>query len=244
MEAEWFENWFGSPWYAILYKDRDVSEAQHFAQNLLQHLQPASHASMLDIACGEGRLSIELAHRGYSVTGLDLSQLSIGRALRHDAENLHFYVHDMREPFRINYFDYAFSFFTSFGYFATTHDNMRAAKSFASGLKPGGTLVLDYLNRDYILDRWNPLQTVVKGDYTFHIHKEYKDGFFLKNIRVPDADGKARAFQERVAAFSKDDLVSLFTEAGLQHAETFGSYQLDDYHEKHSPRLILTFKKA
>src|SRR6478672_4804570 len=139
-EPHWFESWFGSPYYRILYQHRDELEAEAFVDHLMDYLQPLPGSRMVDIACGEGRFSIELAERGYDVTGIDLSHQSIEHAKAHENDNLHFYVHDMRMPFYINYFDYAFNFFTSFGYFAHARDHQLAAKSFAAGLKKNGLL--------------------------------------------------------------------------------------------------------
>src|SRR5690606_4994425 len=97
--------------------NRDEQEAQSFIEKLLNHLQPPASSKMLDIACGDGRHAVQLADYGYNVTGIDLSHLSIEKAKASENDHLEFHVHDMRMPFYINYFDYAFNFFTSFGYF-------------------------------------------------------------------------------------------------------------------------------
>lgn len=149
-DSNWFERWFASPYYRILYQNRDELEAEEFVASLINYLQPLPGSSMVDIACGEGRFSVGLAERGFDVTGIDLSHTSIEIAKANESENLRFFVHDMRMPFYINYFDYALNFFTSFGYFANKRDHQLAAKSFAKGLKKGGILVLDYLNSELI----------------------------------------------------------------------------------------------
>ena len=113
--GDWFEQWFGSPYYRILYQHRDEAEAEKFISNLLATLNPEKGASMLDIACGEGRYAIHLADLGYDVTGIDLSVRNIEVAKMHEHEHLHFLVQDMRFIFYTNFFDYAFNFFTSFG---------------------------------------------------------------------------------------------------------------------------------
>jgi 2-polyprenyl-3-methyl-5-hydroxy-6-metoxy-1,4-benzoquinol methylase len=74
---DWFENWFGSPYYKILYQNRDEFEAQEFVEKLLTYLNPAKGCKMLDIACGEGRFARQLAEHGYDVTGIDISKESI-----------------------------------------------------------------------------------------------------------------------------------------------------------------------
>ncbi|MDQ6761961.1 MAG: class I SAM-dependent methyltransferase, partial [Bacteroidota bacterium] len=148
----WFKDWFNSPYYHQLYFKRDESEAAAFINKLIEHLQPAPASLMLDIACGKGRHSRMLAAKGFHVTGIDLSTDSIIEAKKFDAENLEFFVHDMRLPFWINYFDYAFNFFTSFGYFNTRREHDNSIRTIAQSIKPGGIFVIDYLNVHYAED--------------------------------------------------------------------------------------------
>ena len=142
---QWFESWFGSPYYRVLYENRDEFEAQEFLDKLLDYLQPLPGARMVDIACGEGRFSIELAERGYDVTGIDLSHLSIDKALKHERAGESAFLCAGYAAFRFTSItlDYAFNFFTSFGYFATkARDHQMAANSFAKGLerkRPAGS---------------------------------------------------------------------------------------------------------
>ena len=117
MEREWFEQWFDTKYYHILYKDRDHEEARRFIDTLIKYLSPVPNSRILDLACGKGRYSVFLADKGFEVTGIDLSVQSIEYARQFENDHLSFYTHDMRLPFRINYFDYVFNFFTSFGYF-------------------------------------------------------------------------------------------------------------------------------
>ena len=62
--------------------------------------------TLLDLACGKGRHSVAFAAHGLDVTGVDLSRESIEYALQSETAFLHFYVHDMRQMFRKNDFDY------------------------------------------------------------------------------------------------------------------------------------------
>jgi len=114
---EWFASWFDSPYYHKLYDHRDYSEAELFISNLITYLAPPKSSRALDLACGKGRHSAQLAKNGLKVTGVDLSQESIDHAISLNIDNTSFYTHDMRKPFRINYYNYIFNLFTSFGYF-------------------------------------------------------------------------------------------------------------------------------
>jgi 2-polyprenyl-3-methyl-5-hydroxy-6-metoxy-1,4-benzoquinol methylase len=69
----WFASWFDTPYYHILYKERNYREAQVFMDNLTQYLNLPEKAKVLDLACGKGRHSIYLNQLGYEVVGADLS---------------------------------------------------------------------------------------------------------------------------------------------------------------------------
>ncbi len=240
---DWFENWFGSPYYKILYQNRDEFEAQEFVENLLTYLSPATGSKMLDIACGEGRFARQLAEHGFDVTGIDISKESICAAKASEADNLQFFTQDMRLPFYINYFDYAFNFFTSFGYFSNDRDHLSAAKSFGAALKPEGLLVIDYLNVENVLLNLVKEETIERGDFTFRIERRIENNHFIKEINFTDVDNIPRKFTESVAAFTLSDFIRMFKTTDMALTGTFGDYQLNDYHPVDSPRLIMTFKK-
>src|SRR5215207_10157301 len=130
-ENQWFRQWFDSPYYHQLYFNRDEQEATAFLNQLIDHLQPRPGSFMLDVASGRGRHSKILAAKGFDVTGIDLSISSINEAKKYESDNLHFFQHDMRLPFRINYFDIVFNLFTSFGYFGTERENDNVIRTMA-----------------------------------------------------------------------------------------------------------------
>ena len=239
----WFESWFNSPYYKILYQNRDHQEADDFSDALLAYLQPMAGSRMVDIGCGEGRFSVQFAQKGFDVVGIDLAGNSIAKALTMAHDKLHFFVHDMRLPFYINYFDYAFNLFTSFGYFAKERDNHLAASAFAKGLRKGGHLVIDYLNRDFVLANMKAEETIVNDGIRFEITKNYDGKHIIKHIKFEDRAGVAQHFTERVSAFTQEDIYQLFAAVGLRQVAVFGNYQLAEYNEQASPRLIMVFVK-
>lgn len=242
-KKDWYENWFSSAFYKILYRDRDEYEAEQFVETLIKHLQPLPGSLMLDIACGEGRYARQLADLNFDVTGIDLSYQSIRHAQESERDNLHFYVHDMRFPFYINYFDYAFNFFTSFGYFASDRDHVMAAKSFASGLKKNGLLVIDYLNVAHVLNHLVPEERVEKGGCVFDIKRSFTGRHIIKDIIVTDREGVQHHYAERVVAFSLSDFLQIFKKANMKLVGTYGDYRLGAYNPEDSQRLIMIFKK-
>ncbi len=244
-DKAWFKDWFNSPYYHLLYQHRDENEAERFIHTLIAHLNPKHASTMLDIACGKGRHSMALAQMGFDVTGIDLSEASIEEAKSAEFERLHFYQHDMRQLFRINYFDYAFNFFTSFGYFKTRREHDNAIRMMADSIKPGGKLVIDYLNVHHVEAQLTPMMVTEVEDVKFHISKWQTEQHFFKQIQITDKDHIAprHLYTERVAKFSLGDFNDMLSYQHMQITEVFGNYQLGQYDVKTSPRMIIVAQK-
>ena len=240
MQDTWFKDWFNSPYYHKLYAHRDTNEAANFIDKLIKHLEPKKGAKMLDVACGKGRHSMQLAASGFDVTGIDLSKESIAFALENKSENLHFYEHDMRLPFWINYFEIAFNFFTSFGYFKTQREHDNAIRTIASSLRPGGIFVMDFLNVEFSAHHTVAESMQIIGASHYHISKWFDDTHFYKKIIVEDISlAKPLQYTEKVSKFTLQDFEKMFAKQGLKIKEVFGDYDFNIYNPDTSQRLIM-----
>lgn len=237
MQGQWFESWFDSPWYPILYSHRDYAEAEVFISKLLLALSPAPQARFLDLACGRGRHSIYIHRHGYDVTGLDLSAASIADAQHSATDGLRFAVHDMREPLDAQY-DYILNLFTSFGYFETWDEHVRVLQNVARSLAAGGTFVLDFFNVRKVLSDLVPEQEIDREGIHFSIRKRFENGSIIKNIDLVDG-GETHHFQESVKGFDSAQFEELFEAAGLEITHSWGDYAGGGFDAAHSPRLIL-----
>lgn len=241
---DWYKHWFNSPFYHKLYFERDEKEAQLFIDRLLHYLQPKSESFMLDVACGRGRHSKFLASKGFDVTGIDISADSIHYAKQFETEKLHFFQHDMRLPAWINYFDYAFNFFTSFGYFYTRREHDDAMRTIAQALKPGGKLVIDYLNVHYAEERLVHNEIKKIGETAYEIHRWQDEDFFYKKMIITDPLlTKPAEYTEKVAKFSLGDFTDMLSFQNMQVEQVFGDYQLNAYDVKKTPRMIIVSRK-
>ncbi|MFO0355844.1 MAG: class I SAM-dependent methyltransferase [Sphingobacteriaceae bacterium] len=241
-EGEWFANWFNSPFYHKLYANRDYNEADFFIGNLVSHLHLSKHTSIWDLACGKGRHSIKMNALGYNVVGTDLSENSIAEASRFSNNNLDFFVHDMRTPFRINYFNAVFNLFTSIGYFDDESDNFKVFESVYHALKPDGVFVIDYLNAKKVSSCLVLNDVVKREDVEFKITKRIENNRVIKRIEF-ESEGKLNFFEEKVFLYQLDSFLKFADKCGFKLVETFGDYSLQPFNDTDSDRLIMIFKK-
>jgi SAM-dependent methyltransferase len=242
--TEWFRLWFDSPYYDLLYENRNDAEASACIEKFSEYLKIPAGSFILDAACGKGRHSRAFAAKGFNVTGIDLSPFSITEAKKYEQDNLHFYVHDLRLPFWINYFNYAFNFFTSFGYFKTMREHHDAIRTIAQSLKLGGVFLIDYLNTHYVEKNLVKQEQKKNGNVLFDIERWHDDDKFYKKIIVNDEEKNiTETYREEVKKFSLGDFTDMLSYEGLMIEKVFGDYSLEPYNVKTSPRMIMIARK-
>ena len=236
----WFASWFDTPYYHILYKERNYREAQIFMDNLTHYLNLPEKAKVLDLACGKGRHAIYLNQLGFDVIGADLSENSITIASKNSNDSLHFQVHDMRLPFD-DKFDAIFNLFTSFGYFENDDDNLKTLVAMKESLSEYGFGVIDFMNVNQVIANLIPEEVKTVDGIDFHIKRYYIDDHIYKEIDFKD-NGNDFHFVEKVRALTLQDFTELMEQAGIYLLEVFGDYKLKKFHKTDSERLILFFK--
>ena len=237
---KWYSSWFDTPYYHILYKERNYREAQVFMDNLTHYLNLPEKATVLDLACGKGRHSIYLNQLGFTVLGADLSENSIAEANKNANETLHFKVHDMREPFEEK-FDAIFNLCTSFGYFENDDDNLTTLKAIKESLSDYGFAVIDFMNVSQVIETLVPEEIKTMEGIDFHIKRYLKENHIYKEIDFED-QGQKFHFTEKVKALTLKDFEDLMEEAGIYLLDIFGDYKLKKFHKTESERLIMIFK--
>lgn len=239
---EWFGQWFDSPYYHLLYKNRDHNDARFFIDRLISYFNFKKEDRILDLACGKGRHAIYLNSKGFDVVGLDLSCRNIEFARSFENDRLHFDVHDMRFPWYGDKFDYTLNLFTSFGYFETPGENQQSIHAIANGLKKGGKLLIDFLNPYTVIHNLVPDEVKSVGGIDFHIKKYLEGEYIVKDIRFQDM-GQTFHFQEKVKAIRRIRFMEYFENAALELIDLFGDYELNPYFAEKSERLIFVLRK-
>ena len=235
---DWFQSWFDTPQYHILYKDRNTEEAKEFVINLHNYLMLRDGAKVWDLCCGKGRHALLMNKLGWNVVATDLSQNSIEFASAYKNDQLDFMVHDMRQPFYVNYFEAVFNLFTSFGYFEKESENEKVIQSVYDSLKPNGCVVIDFFNSNYVVNRLNPFEVKVVEDIEFTIQRKIENNRVLKTISFFE-NGIKNSYQEVVSLLDQRYFQNLLEKLNFKNFRFFGDYQLSDFNIAESPRLII-----
>lgn len=242
----WFETWFDTPYYHILYKDRDFAEAENFITLLINNLKIPKDSKIIDLACGKGRHSVFLNKLGFEVLGLDLSPQSIEHNKQFENSDLKFEVHDMRAEIFPELSgekaDAVLNLFTSFGYFEDENDDRKVFQSISNVLKDDGYFVLDFLNAKWVENTLIKEDQTTKEGIDFTIKKKIEDQHVIKDIFFKDK-GKDYHFFEKVKLHTLEEINSYALEFGFERVQIFGDYHLNEFDLESSPRCINVFRK-
>lgn len=195
------------------------------AELIWRLLDIAPGLRVLDLACGHGRIANRLAARGASVTGLDATERFLEVA-RSDAaaRGVHVDYHhgDMRDLPWSGAFDRIVNWFTAYGYF-TDADNRRVLVEAAKALKPGGRLLIEVNNRDWIVANFLPMHGVELGDDLMVDQSEYDPlSSRITTRRTVVRGGTVRKAEFFVRLFAFTELRDWLLAAGFRHVDGFG----------------------
>ncbi len=239
---DWFKDWFDTKYYHLLYNKRNEDEALDFITRIARTLQLPAGAKVADIACGKGRHSRVLSGLGYNTVGFDLSHNSIAYAQSLNTPGARFYEQDMRLPYPESHFNAAFNLFTSFGYFQNPEDDIASLLNIYNMLDEGGFFIQDYLN-GAAFTGCMPLEGEEKrGEIFFNYKKDWVPPFIEKKITVHDG-AQIHHYEEKVKVYSLAQLEFLHLQVGFEILHVFGDYELHEFDETQSPRIIVVSKK-
>jgi SAM-dependent methyltransferase len=233
-----------------LYKHRDERDAKKILSLILKTIRIPENATILDLACGNGRHSLLFAKMGFKTSGIDISDFLISEANKlldkknnKIKNNLSFEIKDMRKLSHKREFDLVVNLFSSFGYFEKDFENEKVIKSVANALKPNGYFILDFLNSEYVINNLVPFSvTKIKNIVIYQI-RTIKNNFVVKEIIIHDKLKKINSrFTEKIRLFNYQDFKRMFNKYGLKIIRKFGDYEGNEYDSKKSHRLIIFSK--
>lgn len=216
----------------VLTPDAAASEADQ----IISLLGLESGASVLDLCCGPGRHSLELAQRGLAVTGVDLTQIYLDRLQAHAAErNLSIEVvrADMREFRRPDAFDAALNLYSSFGYFEDPEDDLRVLRNLHGALRPGGRLLMDMQGKEPLARKfrerdWHSLPN--DSGYLLE-ERRLRSGWEWIDVRwtLIREDGPPKTYDFGLRLYSAAELKASLLKAGFSNVVLYGGLDATPY---------------
>ncbi|HET8900626.1 MAG TPA: class I SAM-dependent methyltransferase [Holophagaceae bacterium] len=237
--TEWFEDWFDAD-YAALYAHRDAGEAALATATALREAPELARGPVLDLACGGGRHLAELRKVNPQAFGIDLSAALLGLAppglrpwlLRADMRKL---------PVKTGLAGITL-WFTPFGYFSDS-ENETLLRSLSGLLRPGGVLLIDYLNAAELRRSLVPEDTLERNGIRVKSRRRIEEGRVIKEMDLIRLDtGETRQARESVHIYEPGDIEAMAARAGLRLRKAMGRYDGSAFDEK-SPRWIAVFEK-
>jgi len=218
-------------------------EQVDFINSILKRYSPQAE-KILDVPCGDGRISLGLLKRGYSVTGIDISPAYVKKAKLKAKGNkrVKFVVGDMRKIDFEDEFDAVINWFGSFGYFDDETDE-EVLERFINSLTRKGLLIIDLTNRDFIIQRmggfyeWQPEVLLSKGKKK--LFGKYELDPFTSRIEVTlRIEGTREKIYYSMRCYSLHELASMLKKQGMKILEVYGDYKGNTY-SFFSPRLTV-----
>jgi SAM-dependent methyltransferase len=246
--AAWYENDdFWETWAPYLFSQARLRNASAEVDQIIELLQLAPDASLLDFCCGVGRHCLEFARRGYAVTGVDRTRAYIERArAQSGAEGLtvEFVETDARAFRRPGAFDAAISMFTSFGYFEDPADDLKTAQVLHNALKPGGRLVIDILGKEVLARKFTERVWHQHEDGTFGLEeRKIRSGWdWIDSRWILINAGKIWEGVVSTRIYSGAELVDLLKRAGFTGVRLHGNLSGGLY-DQSAERLIAVASK-
>ena len=241
----WYKDWFNSEYYLRVYKHRDESEAERLVLLIEKSVNLESQSSVLDMACGAGRHAIAFAKKGYKVTAVDLSQRLLEEAKKNAIDagvNINFVLSDILNFQTAKKFDLAVNLFTSIGYFETDEENYDVIEKANSLLKEDKYFVLDYFNKDFLLNNLIPTSIISENGLKITQNRSIEGNRVVKKIIIEN-DGSLQEFYESVRLYSFEETKSIVERAGFKIIKEVGDFYGNTFKKETSPRLILIAKK-
>ena len=245
--GEWFENeefWriFGD----CMFAEERFRAAEEEIDPILALTMVVS-GEVLDLGCGPGRHAIPLALRGFSVTGVDLSAVLLQRAgerARAADAAVEFTRADMRRFKRPDGFDLIVSMWTSFGYFADPQDDQRVLENCRCNLRPGGTLLIDVVGKEYVVRNIQPVHLSEYDDGVILIERPLLEAQMTRyaNEWILVRNGAAHTAHWHHNLYTGTELAERLKRAGFADVAIYGGLGGQDY-DMDAERLVAVARK-
>jgi len=246
-DKSWHEDdTFWAETLPVLFPESRVREAQKEIEQILALAEIPSGAVVLDLCCGIGRHSLELARRGFRVTGVDRTKqyldLAAAQAGR-EALSLELIQEDMRAFRREGSYDAVLNLFTSFGYFEDPRDDLRVVDNVYASLRSGGVVVMQLMSKEVLARIFRPRDWYEQDGLLVLEERKVRQNWSWIESRWTLISGQRRIdldLSHRLYAAS--ELMLLLRDRGFGKVEAYGDFDGSLYDEK-ATRLVVVARK-
>jgi SAM-dependent methyltransferase len=227
---QWFEDdSFWETFYPTMFPPERIDSAWVQVEQVLA-LTKFDGKDVLDLCCGPGRHSAELAARGYNVTGVDRSEFLLSKARERSSE-VEWVHEDMRTFVRPDSFDLVINMFTSFGYFDDKDDDGRVLRNVCTSLRDGGAVLMEMIGKEYLAKVFAPTVAYTTADgHTFvQRHEIFDDWTRIRNEWILVRGDEARTFTFHHTVYSAQELKDRLGAAGFGNVAVYGDLEGNEY---------------
>ncbi|HEX9896511.1 MAG TPA: class I SAM-dependent methyltransferase [Dehalococcoidales bacterium] len=246
-QKPWHENDdFWELWGPVMFNERRVADAPTEADNLISLLKIKPGNRVLDLCCGIGRHSLELARRGFKVTGVDRTADYLSAASKQAKKaglDIEFVNEDMRSFRCPSTFNTAICMFTSFGFFEDPEDDRKVVLNMYQSLKKGGCFLIDVNGKERLAAIFRERDWRREDDaIILEERKVTQDWSWMEAHWTLIKDGKIRENTLTHRIYSAAELKALLTSCGFSEVKVYGDFAGSPY-DQNAKRLVVVAKK-
>lgn len=224
---------FWETWGPVMLTDQRLADAVEQVENVISLLGIKPGAHVLDLGCGVGRHSLELARRGFQVTGVDRTQKYLEQASRQaqkEGLKVEFVREDMRTFCRPDTFDAAINMFTSFSYFEDPEEDRQVVLNVYRSLKSGGIFLLETMGKEvlariFLENNWHEEDGVL----ILEERKVTRNWGWMENRWIMFKDNKRTEFKVTHRLYAATELIALLTGCGFSRADAYRDLEGNAY---------------
>lgn len=246
----------GKPWHEndsfwktfgpVMFNQERLDATAEEIDQIVELLGIKTDAKILDLCCGIGRHSLELARRGFQVIGVDRTKEYLAKARKRaesEGLNIEFVRGDMRRFCLLEGFDVVINMFTAFGYFEKPAENRRVLTNMYCSLRKGGKLLIDIMGKEVLARIYRERDWYEEdGKIVLRECKMRENWSWAENRWILVGNGKKREFRFGHRVYSAVELAALLTDCGFSSVSIYGDLDGSDYDHK-AKRLIAVARK-